>query len=1531
MSVRWKPLIVLSGLFVAVALCGLVAFVLVTRQADADELLAQAREARSAGNFEEAEIYYLQASQVASSNQGAISQELADLYEAWLPQADSEKRPHLQGLRLRSLLRAADLDKTALEPRRALLVESLEGDNPSEQAQWAREVIALDPEDLEALIVLGLEAMEASPPKVTEANRILESLRKLAPDRDRTAWLEARIAQYSQENAALDRILSAVMTSSATAADHPIDRLCRLRLLVLALERAPSTTDQERVLALISEQAETILGGKEVEAARVVEIHRLSRRVRDALVRLDAEGGEARWQPIAQVIDRGFEAALQAGQGSALWLSQAYAEHLNLKGDRAGCLRVIEAALTPDVVKDASLQEDVLRMRETAIKAALSGSDDPGRFDRAKPHIEALIAGPRPEYQGLGHLFQGALDLERSGLTGPREANGGGGAPNSALIDARTHLREATLKLPNVVLAKALYGIALMMSGEPALGRQHLLEAQRAEEARPGILEPRYQVWAAWSLLEADYPEEADRIVSRLSRAVEQDPSLASLSGTIRLLQGEIARSRRSPKDLELARAAYTSAIVDGGEVPPAVSLRLAELAIELDGAEAGLGQLDDLRRNGGGSPALEALAVSTLMDLDRLEEAGETLDRARQQYPADPQLAVLSAAILVKQENPQAADEVLAAFLAEHPEEVAVAQTRARILAGPLERPDEARTVLVEAAERSGVTAPFVQLAMLDLAQGDQKAAAETVATIRRRWPEAASADLLDAQLCLARRDFPGASRFLQHALQKDPSNKVALFWKAQLDSRSGSPAKAAEVLKALLEGDPVKELGDGLSLSTAAEWSLAALSMEHKDFDDAIARLESIAQDDRAGALGRAARWKLIAARSRKGQWQDARKELIALLNEPESTIDERVQAADLFRANGEEEVAEKLLDQVLDRVPAHSGAVVAKAFLLGERDQEAEAVTLLRSAIDQAEQPPAVYLLLAALASKGDASHEAIAEIRTTLEEGLQAHPESTDLVRTIYELIRRSEGVDAALAFAEDRADSETTEGDRFRRLLAEFYIREERFEEAESLISKLLEANPKDALLAEGLIGVVSSQAILASRRDDRERERELNARTLKLVQQFREEFPDNLRFPQAECELAMRQGDYAKAEAVARQIEQINPDSPVGPLLKAQIYRDQGLIERAVQAYREAIDQNDHRDDIRLVLGQLLLETGRADEAIVEAGRILDRSPSQPDALLLRASALVAQTGTDRQKAERQEEAIALLRRAIEANPSYARAHLELARIEHDRGNTPQAIALLKTAREAMPEEGSVLSALIRYLVEPSADGSADGEAGVQEALRIAQEAGEGDKTGSPSLAIALGFHRGGRSDLAQPWAEQAASLIESPLVYITYGDILLSAAESLGDSASSRSLLQEAVAMYDKVLALDAKSIEAINNKAWILHRYLDQDQQALELAEGLLGRVERRTLPGEFFDTLGSIQEAVGRTHDAEESFAEGLRKSPDLAVLNFHMGRLIAGDPERSARASRYLSRAWELRDQLSREEVDELQTLLDRVGG
>jgi tetratricopeptide (TPR) repeat protein len=197
----------------------------------------------------------------------------------------------------------------------------------------------------------------------------------------------------------------------------------------------------------------------------------------------------------------------------------------------------------------------------------------------------------------------------------------------------------------------------------------------------------------------------------------------------------------------------------------------------------------------------------------------------------------------------------------------------------------------------------------------------------------------------------------------------------------------------------------------------------------------------------------------------------------------------------------------------------------------------------------------------------------------------------------------------------------------------------------------------------------------------------------------------------------------------------------------------------------------------------------------------------------------------------------------------------------------------------------------------------------------VAADIAERDKKGSLILAAGVGFHKSGQIELALPLSEKAATMLDSTVAHLNLGDLLLSLAESQPDQARARPLFERAVEEYDRVLKVQPGLVEAVNNKAWVLHSYLGRDQQALELTQDLMKRANPASLPGEFYDTLGAIQEALGRLSDAEQSYLLGLRKSPEHPVLNYHFGKLIAADRTRAARAKGHLAKALAGRDQLS----------------
>ena len=105
---------------------------------------------------------------------------------------------------------------------------------------------------------------------------------------------------------------------------------------------------------------------------------------------------------------------------------------------------------------------------------------------------------------------------------------------------------------------------------------------------------------------------------------------------------------------------------------------------------------------------------------------------------------------------------------------------------------------------------------------------------------------------------------------------------------------------------------------------------------------------------------------------------------------------------------------------------------------------------------------------------------------------------------------------------------------------------------------------------------------------------------------------------------------YADDEAVeyaARAVE-LNPDNPEGHKKLGDMYRQRQQLDKAIQAYRQAISKNDRMFPVYVVLAELLLARGAADEADQLLRRVVRASPD--DELVARAARMSMQINLGR-------------------------------------------------------------------------------------------------------------------------------------------------------------------------------------------------------------------------------------------------------------------------------------------------------------
>ncbi|HEY2158588.1 MAG TPA: tetratricopeptide repeat protein, partial [Isosphaeraceae bacterium] len=457
---------------------------------------------------------------------------------------------------------------------------------------------------------------------------------------------------------------------------------------------------------------------------------------------------------------------------------------------------------------------------------------------------------------------------------------------------------------------------------------------------------------------------------------------------------------------------------------------------------------------------------------------------------------------------------------------------------------------------------------------------------------------------------------------------------------------------------------------------------------------------------------------------------------------------------------------------------------------------------------------------------------------------------------------------------------------------------------------------------------VSSRAFEARSRGDRAEAESLNGRAATLIRDGRARFPADPAFVQLDCELAVRRGEATKAVALTQEIDKMPGGAPAGAILRAGIYTMQGRTRDVAAAYAEALERNPRQFDIRLRLAQADLRLGDVDGALQQARLVLDADPDQPAARMIEARALASAGGSPSQVAASRAQAAEILRAVVQKRPEFIEAYHQLAEIHAVDGSKDRAIETLRAGLKAVPTDANGLSIAVRILCEPAAAGKPADPARLDEARALAEEFAGADTNGAMAAAAAIGFHRAGELDAALPWGEKAAKLSDAQGIHLNFGDLLLTLAESR-PGAGRDGYLTRALAEFDRVLKDRPDTIEAVNNKAWILHTYLKRSQEALDLAEAAVRRAEPAGLPPEFYDTLGSIQEATGHAREAEESYRAGLEKAPEMPMLNFHMARLILADKARAGRAAAYLERAQAGRDKLPPAMAAEVAALAEKV--
>ncbi len=468
MTVRWKPLLILSGVFSVVAVVGVIAMAWSLVPKSAQGVLKQARAAAAAGRCDDAEIYFKQALQY-DARSAAIHEEFANLYRDWANSAPAERRDALRQERIDHLMKAVKFDKSTPAPRVQLLELAMNQDSDQDAAAWATEVLKVDAENVEAHFILALDELDSRSPNVPEVKRHLKVLEEKNAPAIRRCVVRARLAIATGDDAARDAAFAEGRAIVLPADAGPVDRMARVRMEAITIQKQAELGALESQVGSLLEHVKQMASEPELAAGRVSRLSQLLELSQRALLQRkaklkDGQAGMVNRQAdaIEIVLEDIFQKALSTSQKPDLQIYLTYADHLRFRQQRDRCLEVIARALQQPDLGKASNTVPVMGLHAVAVEMALAKTEDEDKYKKAEPHVQALLGASEPRFQGLGHLFQGAIELEQSGLVRSAAPLANKNQPSTApapqprlRASALNHLKVAASQLPTLAEAQA--------------------------------------------------------------------------------------------------------------------------------------------------------------------------------------------------------------------------------------------------------------------------------------------------------------------------------------------------------------------------------------------------------------------------------------------------------------------------------------------------------------------------------------------------------------------------------------------------------------------------------------------------------------------------------------------------------------------------------------------------------------------------------------------------------------------------------------------------------------------------------------------------------------------------------------------------------------------------------------------------------------------------------------------------------------------------------------------------------------------
>jgi tetratricopeptide (TPR) repeat protein len=313
--------------------------------------------------------------------------------------------------------------------------------------------------------------------------------------------------------------------------------------------------------------------------------------------------------------------------------------------------------------------------------------------------------------------------------------------------------------------------------------------------------------------------------------------------------------------------------------------------------------------------------------------------------------------------------------------------------------------------------------------------------------------------------------------------------------------------------------------------------------------------------------------------------------------------------------------------------------------------------------------------------------------------------------------------------------------------------------------------------------------------------------------------------------------------------------APAHLLAQAIQHHQQGDLAAAERLYRQVLLLQPHQPDALHLLGLILHLRGQSDEAVALVRRALDRAP--------RAAAMHANLGLILRDQRRLDEAEASLRRALALDPAAAETHNTLGLVLRERGDAPAALACFRAALARRPDYVEAIANFAQAL----ADAGAYDDAVTASRRAIALRPGHAD------AYLALGNALRSLARWEEAIAAYRQALAHRPNAAAVWNNLGIALTER-GDLAAAVEALQRAILFEPANPALHT-------NLAAALRKLGDLDGTIRACRRALALKPDH----AEAYNGLGLALADQSRLAESEAAFRQALALAPDYA--DAHLG--------------------------------------------